>query len=253
VIVDLEKKWLGRAWCAGRPVNSFFVDHGVVQYQRPTQKTQAAWDNAKRVCFICPVQRECARDFLGEVDGVFGGLDPVQRMRLRRKHGQRVRNLEGARKEEYAKLAYSLMKTYKLISPVARVMGLPTTVVQYLYDWWKEHLAEQQSAKASKPLPIDTVPARKAAWPTAAPTKGEAWVRHAGTVVHGYYLGQTEDDAWFFMKVPLSKEDSCAWFKAEDVQFRRPITRNVRRRTGKTSRIYGTPISNTQSPSRQAG
>lgn len=224
------------------PTERFFVDHGVVQYERPTQKTQAIWDHAKAVCHDCPVKWQCARDSLGERDGVWGGMDPIERAAVRKLLNPKVRAMTGPRKEEYARLADHLRNGCKYQArDVARIMGLSESVVSYLVEWHADHVAA--TAQSTADVVTLELPDRPLApWPVADPEDGEAWVRYSGGVVRGYYLGQTEDDTWFFMKVPLSKEYSAAWFKAEDVQMRKKTPRQVRRRVGNESRIYGTSL-----------
>lgn len=232
---------------------SFFVDHGFGQLKEPGRKLQAQWDRAKEICEFCPVKRECARDSLGEHEGVWGGLDPAERTVLRKVLSAQVRRMEGPHKQEYAELAHRLRMAHKYqVRDVARIMGISESTVSHLVDWHNDYMASQPQETA-KVITLELPGIPKAPWPVKDPEDGEAWVRYQGSVVRGYYLGQTEDDTWFFMKVPLSKEYSAAWFKAEDVQMRREASRNVRRRVGNESRIYGTPLSRYSEDVKQAG
>lgn len=235
--------------------DKFFTDHSVHSLQRPTGTLQAAWDRMKIVCGDCPVKRQCARDFLGETEGIYGGMDPAQRHAIRKVHDVHVRTLEGPLKEEYAALAWRLNKEHGYPSTsVARIMGLGLTAAQYLVQWHEEFLRKEGEAKPIPPLTVEVVEKRlPVAFPLRSPGDRDAWVRYGLRVVAGYYLGQTEDDAWFFMKVPLSREDSCAWFKAQDVQTRRTMPRHVMKRVGNESRIYGTALSKYSEDVKQAG
>lgn len=232
---------------------SFFVDHGPAQYKRPGRKLLEAWSRAKEICEFCPVRLECARDSLGEHEGVWGGLDPAERSVLRKLHSVQVRRMDGDDKQEYAELAHRLRNGFKYQTrDVSRIMGVTEGTVAYLVDWYNDYLASQPKETAEVvTLELPDAPLRP--WPVKDPENGDAWVRYAGGVVRGYYLGQTEDGAWFFMKAALSKEDSSAWFKAQDVQMRRTMPRNVRRRVGNESRIYGTSLSRYSGDLKQAG
>lgn len=234
------------------PSEDFFIDHGAAQYERPTQRVQGLWDRAKRICEQCPVMRECARDSLGEIDGVWGGLDPAQRLELRGMHGRKVRALRGPKKLEYMALAWELKEGRNMLPmDIARTMGLSVSVVQYLLRIQGEYLEKQAQEKNATPPTVSSVV--RPPWPRRGPDEGDGWVRYSGRVVRGYYVGQTEDDAWFLMKVPLSKEYSTAWFKAEDVHLTRKIPREVRRRAGQESRIYGTALKRYSEDVKQAG
>ncbi len=214
-----------------------------------SKKTRAQWDRAQDFCFGCPVMIECGRDFLGEPEGVFGGLDPIERHRLVFEHSQRVSNMEdGPERREYVALAWRLMKTSRVtVQDVQRIMGLRQSTVYHLNEL---HVKAVEAAKAAeraqevtkKPPQAPSEP-KLPAWPDRPPQEGDGWVRYGRTVVRGYYLGETRNGAWFHMKTPLSKEYSMAWFKADDVRLTRKLPRQIQERVGGPSRIYGTPIS----------
>lgn len=223
----------------------FFTDHAEAALKTPSRKVQAAWDRAKMICRDCPVRVQCARDHLGEKDGVWGGLDPAQRYALRYRHGQNVHRLTGPVKTEYASLAKELRATYGP-NDISRIMGVSPKVVRYLLEWEAEEVPAEEQGEPEEIASVTEITkptAKPVAWPPKPPLDGDAWVRYGRVVVRGFYLGETEDGAWMLMKVPLSKEYSSAWFKSEDVRLVRPVAKVVRRRAGGVSRIYGTPIS----------
>lgn len=253
MIVDLDKKWMNSAMpCRTKDPEMFFFNNGQGTLLHPSPKVQKEWNRAKAVCGSCPVMRECARDNLGEFEGVWGGLDPAQRIKLRARHAQKVHKLTGPVKEEYAKLAYDLRVGRRLpISDVARIMGLTPPAVQYLHDWWKKHLTTKAEAPAviDLELPEEAVATvteitPNAEFPDRPPKEGDAWIRYGRRVVWGYYLGQTADDRWYLFRAKLqTQEHSACWFKAEDVKLTRKVARKVETRAGNGSRIYGTTIS----------
>lgn len=260
MIVDLEQKWRQEVAlpCATQDPELFFTDHGTENLLHPSRKIQAAWDKAKAVCETCPVKRQCARDNLGETDGVVGGLDPAQRVALRKTHDQNVRRLSGPLKVEYATLAHMLRRERKLpFADIGRTMGLPGTTTQYLVDWyekWKER-NEQRSAEAAPVAEEASVTPIKIAFPDKAPADGDTWVRYDRRVLRGYYLGQTEDDAWVSVKTKLlASEYSVCWFKADDVKIAKPVTRTVLVRSGSSgSRIYGSKYTSSDRQRAEAG
>lgn len=248
MIVDLEKRWMDKhnMACVNKNPEMFFVDIGQETLANPSRKVQRLWNRAKAVCNTCPVMRECARDNLGEHEGVWGGLDPKQRVELRVQHAHNVRRLTGSLKEEYAALAYYLRHERRLpFGEIGRLMGLPFNTCQYLYDWEiarRNDIAEPPAVEDLE-LPDDLadVVEIKVDFPDKPPASGaDLWVRYGRRVTHGYYLGQTEDDAWFYVKIKLlASEYSICWIKSEDVKLARNVARNVLTRVGNGSRIYG--------------
>ena len=250
MIVDLRKSWMGDDMpCLRKNPEMFFFDHGPGTLLHPSRRAQEEWNRAKRVCADCPVIRQCARDNLGEIEGVWGGMDPAQRVRLRTEHARKVRMLDGKVKEEYAKLAYDLRTERRLPwSEIGRIMGFDFATAQYLCDWWKLYLGVHAPAEAVvdlelPPDPEDEEEVPVVEFPDRPPKEGDAWIRYGRRVVWGYYLGQTEDDRWYHFRARLQNQDhSTCWFKAEDVKLVRKVTRTVETRVGNESRIYGTTI-----------
>lgn len=160
MIVDLHRRWLPRAKCAGMGTDHFFTDHSPQALVSPTPKLQASWDRAKEICMGCPVWKECARDCLGEQEGIWGGLDPAQRHRIRYNHGMKVRALSGPLKVEYAKLAYDLKEAENPWYEISRIMGLSQQVVTYLVRWYQDYL-ETGDDSAREPVERQPKPGRR--------------------------------------------------------------------------------------------
>lgn len=265
MIVDLRKAWMNDAMpCLRKNPEMFFGDFGTETMANPSKKVQAKWDRAKNVCLDCPVMMQCARDNLGEIEGVWGGLDPAQRIKLRAKHATQVRALEGPEKLRYATMAHNLRTQQKYAwTDIGRIMGFSHSVAQYLGEWYDDWAAAQEAEREAKtkdlelPEPVATVTeiGPNASFPTTPPKEGDAWIRYGRRVVWGYYLGQTEDDAWHQYRIKiLAGEWSVCWIKAEDVKLVRSVTRTVMTRVGKSgSRIYGTRVSKGAGQGTQAG
>lgn len=67
--------WEERAACRGRDTDTFYPERN----DRRTERL------AKRVCGRCVVRRECLAHGMNEEFGIWGGLTPGVRKRLRRK------------------------------------------------------------------------------------------------------------------------------------------------------------------------
>lgn len=145
MIVDLERRWQTQAACGGMDVNLFFTDHAAEAVESPTAKLQSEWDRAKEVCRKCPVIRECGRDHLGETEGVWGGMDPAERYRARRRLGVELHTMTGTRKIEYAKLVYDLRQVGRPVAAICRLIGISAQTAHYLEDWYKDHLAGRET------------------------------------------------------------------------------------------------------------
>lgn len=261
MIVDLEKRWIGQALCSGTDPELFFTDVTSTEpLTNPSRQVQAHWDAAKMLCADCPVKKECARDNLGEIEGVWGGLDPAQRVKIRRQHNENIRRLEGPVKREYQALAWALRIDRGLnFSEVARIIGISVETAVYLVELEKgdrerlKLMAEAEAEAARKAISGDVAYVGPD-FPKKPPREGNAWVRYGRRVVYGYYLGQTEDNRWYQLKVKvLPHEYSVCWIKADDVKITGSITRTVMTRVGNGSRIYGTPLNYGRGGAQEAG
>jgi hypothetical protein len=256
VIVDLERKWVKNAACKGMADDLFFTDHSVnVMTTGPTKKVAASWERAKKICGPCPVKYACLRDSLGEIEGVFGGADPLERAEVRRLLTDRVRNMEGPRRREYEALAHRLANTpHYGRKEAARIMGLSLSLVNQLVSAHEKALEALRAQREARRQKVVDLPLPEREWPAQAPVKGDGWVRSSAGVVHGYYVGETEDGEWIFMKGPVSgREDSMSWYRKRDVHLTRSLPRVVKNRVGKQSRIYGTTISPQHGAATKAG
>lgn len=262
MIVDLGKRWLDKAICTTKNPELFFTDHGQESLSNPSARVQRLWDAAKEVCAQCPVMKECARDNLGEVDGVWGGLDPAQRIQLRAQHATNIKKLQGPLKQEYMDLVWELrVNRHVSASDTARIIGVGVATVFYLYDLERqrredlERRAEKALEAISGPVEAEVIELPPPPeFPAKPPAEGDAWVRYGRRVVWGYYLGQTDDDQWFYLKIKLlAQEYSVCWIKAEDIKLVKPVARNVLTRVGNGSRIYGTALTSGHRGTPQAG
>lgn len=129
----------------------FYADHGMKLPKSRSglsKRVLSKWENAQDFCLDCPVMVQCGRDFLGEPEGVFGGLDPLQRHDLVFKHSVYVSSLEdGPKRREYVALAVRLLNTPRLtIQDVQRIMGLRQSTVYHLQELHEKTLQKAQEA-----------------------------------------------------------------------------------------------------------
>ena len=77
----LDENWKKRAACTGKPYDWFYTD------------PQGDYGRGRAVCTHCPVQSDCLTYALeiGDEQGLWGGMSPTQRDRIRR--GLKVRAL----------------------------------------------------------------------------------------------------------------------------------------------------------------
>jgi WhiB family redox-sensing transcriptional regulator len=70
-----DDSWRKDAACRGKPTATFFPERG------PEEKLAVA--AAKEICASCPVRRRCLEAGMSESRGIWGGLTPPERRRLR--------------------------------------------------------------------------------------------------------------------------------------------------------------------------
>jgi transcription factor WhiB len=244
VIVDLERRWEERAACKGTDTEMFFPPMSANAKASPSTALQRAWNKAKEVCAECPVQPQCARDFLGEPDGVWGGMDPYERRQVRALHARKVTGMKGRRKEEYARLAYSLHADQHLsYSEVARVMGLTTAGATELGTYFLEHLKPLDTRPVAKVIDLrlpEPEPEQVISWPDIPPRRGgDSWALYAGRVTRANYLGQTADGAWFFMRVAKDHDSTTLWLPAGDVKNMSTSVPRILERVSEANRKHG--------------
>lgn len=71
-------QWLTRAACRGLPADWWYPPAPI------TPAATADMKKAKVICASCDVRLDCLQAGMGEDYGIWGGLSPKQRMRLRK-------------------------------------------------------------------------------------------------------------------------------------------------------------------------
>lgn len=148
--IEGARPWLGRAHCASQPTSLFFVEYGPKSLTEPSARAQRAWDRAKDFCYDCPVMLQCADSSLGEVDGVWGGLDPAQRYQLRVEKARHIRSLPPQERAHYGRRVYNLRRKQDVVWPeVARLVGINVSTARYLLTWYTGYLKETADGATS--------------------------------------------------------------------------------------------------------
>jgi hypothetical protein len=228
MLYDPDRKYLKDAICTDpNDYKRFFAKTSSVS-KPPSVKTQRAWDLAKEVCHMCPVMHQCRRDTLGENDGVWGGLDPHQRFRIRQALPAAVKRWPRERRLAWGEELHRLRSGGMVFREIQRMTGLPETPAMYLIREWQRHLKEledQEPAEvvelpACRPEPEAT---KKTPFPST-PGRRDLWARNNGLVQDCWYRGQTADGAWFFVLIDGRgrRYSSHKWIPAEDVWLYAP-------------------------------
>lgn len=236
VLFDPERRWITRASCRSVDSARFFGPPGPQLGKEPSPDLQKKWDDAKKICSFCPVMRECRRDSLGEEYGVWGGLDELQRWRLRRylprtaKRWPREKRLAwGARLTPLAAQGVSWTRIRNMTG-IASVMG-----AQLIKEYQEHRLAEGAAKRAQVvdlPLPPE---AKKLAFPVVDGRR-HAWVWHNAVFADAHYKGETEDGAWIFVQVFAIKDSSQKWVRAENVRIYHPQPKQILNYIGRPDR-----------------
>lgn len=233
VLFDPERRWAPRAICDWDQDKLLLFAEGGQPNRPPSEATQARWDQAKEICAVCPVLKECRRDTLGEEFGVYGGYDEHQRWLTRRALPARARKWPAERRLAWGRL-FSTMRagglTYRAISLQT---GFSAPLATALVEEWKEHRAKQVSTVTELPVPL--AERRKTAFPDR-PGNRHAWVRHRGGVSDAYYRGETPDGQWVLVQTWAGRGNVNKWIKAEDVHLYYPQPAVILRRREEQSR-----------------
>lgn len=135
-VPDLERRWYPRAACAGEPMETFFSPDVAPGKDGVAPSTLRAWEERKEICRNCPVLDECRRDTAGEIFGIWGGLDPIERRSLRRLRSVTVRQMAVPEARRLAAFAKKLDASGHFpITEIQRVMGLNRPAVDFLVEW----------------------------------------------------------------------------------------------------------------------
>jgi hypothetical protein len=223
VLYDPHRKWAPRGICRWEERDIFFAKGGQPD-RKPGKAVLDKWEQAKEICAMCPVLKECQRDTLGEEYGVFGGLDQFERYKIRMALRQAVRRWPEERQQAWGKELHALRQAGMLWSTIYTRTGLPSSAAEWLVSRYAESRPEQPEPTAKVvdlPLP-EPADSRSPAFPDK-PGRRDAWVRHRGVVSDGWYRGETPDGAWLCLTTDAGRGQVHKWARAEDVRLYRPV------------------------------
>ncbi|MFF9088425.1 WhiB family transcriptional regulator [Streptomyces sp. NPDC014991] len=229
MLYDPERKYLKHAICKGpRDHEIFFAEVSAIN-REPPKEVQKAWDRAKVKCGYCPVKAQCRRDTLGEAYGVWGGLDPFERWRVRQALAAAVKRWPRERRLRWGEELHRLRTGGTVFREIQRMTGIPETPAMYLIREWERHLAEmaaQEPAPVVELKPLELEPGAADSKPPFPETDGRRhlWARSNGIVRDCWYVGQTEDGLWVFVLIDGRgrRYSSRKWIRAEDVRIYNP-------------------------------
>lgn len=170
---------------------------------------------------MCPVLAECRRDTLGEIHGVWGGLNPLDRQKERTRLKQVVRTWPESRRLEWGKELHRLREAGEAWRDIQQVSGMPMNPGEALIAEWQRHKPDRAEV-VDLPLPEpEPEAARRPPFP-GRPGRRHAWARHNGLVSDAWYRGQTPDGAWINVTTEAGRGQSHKWLRKEDVHLYRP-------------------------------
>ncbi|WP_309484604.1 WhiB family transcriptional regulator [Streptomyces himalayensis] len=222
-LYDPERRWQDRGSCRWADPEIFFAGGPQQVSKRPAKTVLAIWAEAKEVCQKCPVLQECRRDTLGEEFGVWGGLDQWDRFLLRRKLPKQAMRWPAEKRLAWGQILAECRDGGMLWKDITRQTGITLNLGEELESEWRAHHEALQKQAAAKvvDLPLPELDDRQPGFPDQ-PGRAHAWVRHNGRISDGWYRGQTDDGAWFFITTYSGRGNVNKWFRAEDVRLYQP-------------------------------
>lgn len=180
---------------------------------RPNGIVQKQWDEAKGFCLSCPLYLRCREINWGEEYGVWGGTDQYERYRYRRRLAQWRSALTPEQRKQLRVDLYQRMCGPRGLTPrkLALRTGWGERYLKEIYEAGQAADAKaakerRQAAKAAFDE-IEKTVRPEPPFPGTIPRAGAGnlWLRHAGDVLPGHYLAQTEDGAWIKAKFRTRK------------------------------------------------
>jgi hypothetical protein len=228
MLYDPLRRYLKDAACTDPADRKLFFAPCSSVRRKPSDKTQEAWDRAKEICGLCPVMHQCRRDTLGEAEGVWGGLDPFQRWKIRQALTKAVRRWPRDRRLRWGEELHRLRTGGTVFREIQKMTGIPESPAMYLIREWERHLRDLESREPAQVVelkPVELEPGAAGRKPPFPETDGRRhlWARSSGIVRDCWYVGQTEDNAWIFVLIDGRgrRYSSRKWIRAEDVRIYR--------------------------------
>jgi hypothetical protein len=221
MLFDVERRWWPRAICRWEDHGLFFAPGG--QYdRRPSPEAQALWNRAKDICSMCPALKECRRDTLGELYGVFGGRDESERYKIRRALTVAVQQWPEERQLAWGEQLHSMRQGEVSWTSIQAQCGMPQAPAEFLIRTWTAHEAERRESVKLKVVDLELpVLGRRPDFP-ATQGRRHAWVKHNNLVSDAWYRGETPDGEWIAVTTEAGRGPTHKWVPAKDVHLYRP-------------------------------
>ncbi|MFG3718206.1 WhiB family transcriptional regulator [Streptomyces massasporeus] len=220
VLYDPHRRWGPRGICRWEDRGLFFADGGTPSRQ-PAEGVQELWDQAKEICAMCPVIKECQRDTLGEEYGVYGGLDQHERYRIRKVMSRAVDRWPDSRRMAWAQEIYTLRQSGMAWRAIQTRTGLPPSAAEKLFDLWEQRPKTKKPKAEVVELQMPDALLTKQPFPEQ-PGRRHAWVRNNGLIADAWYRGETPDGEWINVTTFSGRGSVNKWFRKEDVHLYRP-------------------------------
>jgi hypothetical protein len=220
VLYDPRRTWGPRGICRPEDDHLFFAGG---DGHAAGESTKKAWSLAKEICAMCPVLSECRRDTLGELEGVWGGRDPLERRNEREKLKKAIDTWPEELRLQWAQEIHGLRTSGLKWAEIQQSTGMPPGVAERLWGLWNDRIQKQpKPVKAVVDLPLPEPKEERSAFPDR-PGQRDAWVRNNGLIRDAWYRGETPDRKWVHLNCFSGRGQVNKWFPAEDVKLYRPV------------------------------
>ncbi len=186
---------------------------------------------------MCPVLEECQRDTLGEIDGVWGGLDPLERRKAREKLTKAIDGWEEPLRLEWAREIHALRGSGLKWVDIQQRTGIPAGAGEKLFALWDMVLKDAEDSPPRVvdlplPEPEESPAGRHPAFPDRLGRR-DAWVRNNGLMSDAWYRAETPDREWIYLTVFSGRGQVLKWFPANEVWVYRPVAVVIREFTAR--------------------
>lgn len=222
-MVDINRGWVRDGACYGEEAGEVFERAAhPIRKGGPNPDLEAAWAEAKAICKACPVMHQCRRDTYGEPDGIWGGLDPHERERVRKALPKAAARWPVERRLRFGRLLVTLTARMQW-ADVTRITGINRPLGLRL-------MAEYREMKpAARPKPKREAPPDRWTKPDfpQADGKKHMWIRDT-RVRDAFYGGEDVTGNWVMAHVNDNMRGAVyKWVHRDDVRLYRDVPRHV--------------------------
>lgn len=219
MLIDLERRWAAQGICLPEDDHLFYA--GGDGHNKPRPNTVRAWAQAKEICGMCPVMQQCRAATRGEIHGVWGGLDPVERRLARRRYAKEIEKWPEGQRLAWGKELAALRDAGMKWSDLQARSGVPEQSVERLIRQWREY--QERGTPVVVDLELPEPGHRKELPFPDKPGEYHLWVRHNGMITDAWYRGQTPDGRWIYVQTWAGRGRAVMkWVPVRDTKIYRP-------------------------------